>query len=106
MDNASEERQKDFGLGLDPVGCHSLLEDIVYHAVKDLKCLNDSHLAAYVDDDHRSICREFGFNSGMAELQHFFFSPWFLYICDHFEDISAEEIINNIDISCQDKHDL
>lgn len=83
---------------MDPDACHSLLEDIVYHAVKDLDTLHDSD-RAYADDDHRAFCNSRGFACGKDELVEFFGSRWFLRICDEFQDINADVILSNINLS-------
>ena len=81
---------------MNPQACHSLLEDIVYHAVKDLETLNENSHRVYADDDHRAFCNSNGFACGRDELEDFFDSAWFLRICDEFQDISAEAILANI----------
>ena len=83
---------------MNPAACHSLLEDIVYHAVKDLETLNENPDRIYADDDHRAFCNSNGFPYGKAELEAFFDSRWFLRICDEFQDISAEAILKNISL--------
>jgi len=106
MSNEDTTVQEEFGSELDPIGCHRLIEDIVYHAVKDLEVLNNSRRAVYADDDHKAMCKEFDYGSGMAELRHFFYSPWFSFICDFFVDISEEEILNNIDLSVRGENEF
>ena len=83
---------------MNPDACHHLIEDIVYHAIKDLEVLNEDVGRIYVDDDHRAICNTRGFYDGRDELMSFFGSPWFYHICDEFVDISAAEILDNIDL--------
>jgi hypothetical protein len=78
--------------------CHSLIEDIVYHAVKDLETLDRNPTRVYVDDDHRAMCNSQGFGDGRAELVQFFQSPWFSRICDEFESITEEDILSHVDI--------
>lgn len=83
---------------MNPDACHSLIEDIVYHAVKDLETLNTNPDRDYADDDHRAFCNSNGFSCGRDELVMFFSSRWFLRICDEFQDISADAILANISL--------
>jgi hypothetical protein len=85
-------------VSLNPDACHSLLEDIVYHAVKDLEALNENSNRVYTDDDHRAFCNARGFACGRDELTEFFDSFWFLRICDEFQDLSADMILSNINL--------
>lgn len=82
---------------MDPEAVHSLLTDIVYHAVKDLETLDGSD-RAYADDDHRAFCNANGFACGKDEIVDFFDSPWFRRICDEFHDLNADIIIANINL--------
>lgn len=83
---------------MNPEACHSLLLDIVYHAVKDLETLNKHPDREYADDDHRAFCNAKEFSCGQDELTRFFGSAWFHRICDEFQDINAETIIANISL--------
>lgn len=77
-----------------PPAYKDLLIDIVYHAVKDWRELDDGR--DHVDEDHRAMCNSMGFPDGRSELVSFFESDWFVRICDEFVDIGAEEIVDEI----------
>ena len=72
--------------------CHKLIGDIVYHAIKDAEALQNSR-RAYADDDHRAMCNAMGYRTGREELEDFFSSPWFFRICDEFQDVSSDDIL-------------
>jgi hypothetical protein len=88
---------------LDPDACQRLLVDVVYHGIRDLEALNESG-RVYVDDDHRALCNSGGFLSGLEELSMFFNGSWFPHICDGFQDITANEILCNIDLGVYDQN--
>ncbi len=73
-----------------------MLVDIVYHAVKDYRILKGNAGMLYADDDHRTLCNKSGFDSGLEELEDFFESDWFQRICDEFDDLTADQILDEI----------
>jgi hypothetical protein len=81
---------------VDPDACHKLLVDIVYHAIKDWRIVENGCERRYADDDHRAFCNTKGYGTGREELENFFDSTWFYRICDEFVDLSAPDILGNL----------
>lgn len=85
----------------DPVdvvdGYKRLLIRIVTIAAADLACIETTG-RRFSDGKHRTFCDRLGHKNGKDELESFFFSGWFEYICDAL-DLEPERALSNLNLT-------